>query len=140
MGCDEPRPEWASAIVNKFLQERDANVQKRPRSDTGQLDEMNKKSKLEDGTPPGSWICPKCTNLNFPHRDFCNKRSCREPRPPVELIGEEEAELIGEEEAEVIEDSGEQADVYTEEQPMAVEQDNIKYEEGNVGYNEDGQQ
>jgi len=128
--CDEPRPEWASAIVNKFLQERDANVQKRPRSDTSQFDEMNKKSKLEDDTPPGSWICPKCTNLNFPHRDFCNKRSCKEPRPPMELIGEEE----------VIEDSGEQADVNTEEQPMAIEQDNIKYEEGNVGSNEDGQQ
>jgi len=128
--CDEKRPEWASEIVNKFLQERDANVQKRPRSDTGESGEMTKKSKLEDETPAGSWICPKCSNLNFPHRDVCNKRTCREPRPSLELIEEEEV-IQGDE----------QADVNTEEQPMAVDEDNEEsaYDEGNVESYEDGQ-
>jgi len=115
--CDEPRPEWATELVNKFLQERDSNVQKRPRSDTGDFGEMPKKSKRDVEAPSGSWICPKCSNLNFPHRDVCNKRMCREPRPSLELVKDEEEVEV----EEVVE-------VNTEEQPMALDEGNYEEE------------
>jgi len=30
---------------------------------------------------PGSWTCPACGNVNYPHRTHCNMRSCGRPRP-----------------------------------------------------------
>jgi len=31
--------------------------------------------------PEGSWTCPACGNVNYPHRTHCNMRSCGRPRP-----------------------------------------------------------
>jgi hypothetical protein len=29
----------------------------------------------------GNWTCPKCKNINYPHRETCNR--CPEPKPAV---------------------------------------------------------
>lgn len=31
--------------------------------------------------PPGSWTCPECHNVNWPHRDTCNAKGCNVKRP-----------------------------------------------------------
>merc|ERR1711971_970650 len=32
-------------------------------------------------SPPGSWKCPSCDNLNWPHRKICNGTNCNYARP-----------------------------------------------------------
>merc|ERR1712060_845301 len=34
-------------------------------------------------SPPGSWSCPACGNVNYASREVCNTRKCRAPRPDV---------------------------------------------------------
>merc|ERR1712165_617806 len=36
---------------------------------------------LSNNNPPGSWVCPSCGNLNYPHRTVCNDKNCGHPRP-----------------------------------------------------------
>jgi len=31
--------------------------------------------------PEGSWVCPTCSNVNWPSRTACNKRGCGQPKP-----------------------------------------------------------
>eukprot|EP00747_Dinoflagellata_sp_TGD_P099022 gnl/TRDRNA2_/TRDRNA2_167617_c0_seq4.p1 gnl/TRDRNA2_/TRDRNA2_167617_c0~~gnl/TRDRNA2_/TRDRNA2_167617_c0_seq4.p1 ORF type:complete len:220 (+),score=34.17 gnl/TRDRNA2_/TRDRNA2_167617_c0_seq4:103-762(+) len=34
--------------------------------------------------PPGSWMCLACSNVNFPNRTSCNKKTCGQPRAAVD--------------------------------------------------------
>eukprot|EP00811_Abedinium_folium_P004936 NODE_14548_length_1102_cov_4.343590.p1 GENE.NODE_14548_length_1102_cov_4.343590~~NODE_14548_length_1102_cov_4.343590.p1 ORF type:complete len:299 (-),score=76.42 NODE_14548_length_1102_cov_4.343590:114-1010(-) len=36
---------------------------------------------LQQSAPPGSWVCPACSNLNYPTRMHCNRSDCGQPRP-----------------------------------------------------------
>jgi hypothetical protein len=36
-----------------------------------------------NGNMDVAWVCPSCSNDNFPFRDVCNLRRCRKPRPPA---------------------------------------------------------
>jgi len=76
--CNESRPELATELFVKFKAEQ-AKL-KRPRSET-EKQENTKKAKLQENEPAGSWVCPACANLNYPHREVCNKRSCLAKRP-----------------------------------------------------------
>lgn len=33
------------------------------------------------GHPEGSWVCPACSNINWPARTHCNKQACGQPKP-----------------------------------------------------------
>jgi len=84
--CQETRPEWATEMFVKFKAEQDVSSQKRQRSESDNQ-EMSKKAKI-DNSPDGSWICPACSNLNYPQRKVCNKRTCKAPRPVLKDMEE----------------------------------------------------
>jgi len=79
--CDEVRPEWATELAVKFKE-----AKKRSLSEDEDARE-SKRKKLEDA-PEGSWICPTCTNLNWPLREVCNNRKCDTKRPPPKFEGD----------------------------------------------------
>jgi len=91
--CSETRPELATEMFVKFNAER-AELKKRPRSET-EKQENTKKAKLEANEPAGSWVCPACSNLNYPHREVCNKKSCLAKRPASKVTEiDEDNEVI----------------------------------------------
>jgi len=108
--CNEKRPDWATEIFNnrdKEEAQEDSNQQKRPRSEMEDPQDLQKKTKFSGvHVPDGSWICPECSNLNYPHREVCNKRNCRAPRPsPEEGIDDQETEQQGKEALELVDDA-----------------------------------
>lgn len=42
---------------------------------------MNQVANSQAEVPEGSWICPSCSNVNWPKRLSCNARQCGAPRP-----------------------------------------------------------
>jgi len=93
--CNETRPEWATEIFGKFNAEQ-AKLKKRRRSETEEQ-EMTKKAKVQENGPPGSWVCPCCSNLNYPRREVCNKQGCQAKRPASKVTEiNEDNEVISE--------------------------------------------
>ncbi|KAG6781423.1 hypothetical protein POTOM_014326 [Populus tomentosa] len=41
----------------------------------------DKSQKGSDATRDNDWTCPKCGNINFSFRTFCNMRKCNTPKP-----------------------------------------------------------
>jgi len=90
--CNETRPDSATELFVEFKEEQ-GKLKKRPRSETEQA--LSKKVKYEEHKPEGSWVCPSCSNLNYPHRDVCNKRNCQVKRPALDATEiEEDSEVI----------------------------------------------
>jgi len=78
--CDEKKPQIMEESFNNSNDGSDGEaIQKRPRSDYSENEFPSKRARM--GGPPGSWICRECSNLNYPSRTVCNRRTCGVPRP-----------------------------------------------------------
>jgi len=97
--CNETRPESATELFVKFNEEQ-AKSKKRARSESEEQ-VMSKKAKIAEDEPAGSWICPSCSNLNYPQREVCNKRNCTVKRPPSKVMEiDEDTEVMSEDQNE----------------------------------------
>lgn len=89
--CRAPRPDLASAVVPDEVDELQAALFEAPppveieapveASPRKSWSGANRGADMSSGAPEGSWACAQCGNVNFAHREVCNTRKCRAPRP-----------------------------------------------------------